>query len=243
MNKLMELERLVNTGGDEKRIAELRLELGSPVKKTVKLDGYRKPKKTGPMVKQIDKFSVDQYMEWKQLGLTDKEVSKKLDIGYSTLQDIKKQLGITFKSDIDTSYNTIKATVMGKLNNQRTIFTSVVKKFINETNEHVKRLERRHQNAAKESNAKIQSLQSTINRLEAENKKLKNNQQNLDIDRLEALMVNTSYEIDKVIDNTSMKDSNLVPLKNAKTNVDIAKEKFKKIRNNVKGDMVNNEKN
>lgn len=234
MNKLMELERLVMTGGDEKRIAELRAECGAVVKKEYKRDNNKKSHNEGPMVKAIDSFSVKQYMHYKSLGWTDKQVSKELNIGYSTLQDIKKKLGITFKSDIDTSYDTLKATVMGKLKTQNTIFTSIVMKFVNETNEHVKRMERRHQKSASDSNKKIQSLQSTIRQLEAENKKLKDNQQSLDVNRIETLMVNASYDIDRAIDNMGMKDPNLATLKNAKVNVDIVKEKFKKIRDDKK---------
>lgn len=71
--KYLELERLVETGGDKKKIEKLRNELGlNPTSGT-----------------KMSKLTVAKYAKYKQIGVTDKQIAKELNISLSLLKRFK----------------------------------------------------------------------------------------------------------------------------------------------------------
>lgn len=84
VNKMYELEHLVNTGGDKKRIDKLRNELGFERKQGRKIN-----------------FEVDEYYKLKAQGLSDREVAKLKQFSYNTLWKWKNRNGLTAKSKVE----------------------------------------------------------------------------------------------------------------------------------------------
>lgn len=147
---LFELEHLVMTGGDPKRIKQLRVELG--IERQDKPPST-KPKRTTPThVAFHKKFDVEKYLAMKESGMADKEIAADMGVSYSTLKIAKDKHDIIMatRRPVNMKDENRERLVMLKLKSQKTIEThivmDVIQKLHNDNEElrkHIKLLEKR----------------------------------------------------------------------------------------------------
>lgn len=124
--ELFELEHLVMTDGDPKRIAELRAKLGierqdRPIS--------TKPKRTTPVHVPFHKtFDINKYIACKEIGMADSEIAADMGVSYSTLKDAKDRFDIVVSHDtgLDVNNDVHEKLVLLKLRTQKTINTNLV---------------------------------------------------------------------------------------------------------------------
>lgn len=124
--ELMELERLVMTGGDPKRIEQLRAELGIERQDR---SPSNKPKRTTPVHVPFHKtFDIDKYIAMKEIGMADSEIAADMGVSYSTLKAAKDRFDIVVPYDtgLDVNNDVHERLVMLKLRTQKTINTHLV---------------------------------------------------------------------------------------------------------------------
>lgn len=123
---LFELERLVMTGGDPKRIEQLRAELGIERQDR---PPSNKPKRTKPVHVAFHKtFNVDKYLAMKEVGMMDREIAADMGVSYSTLKLAKDKHDIVMatRRPVDIEDENRERLVMIKLKSQKTIETHIV---------------------------------------------------------------------------------------------------------------------
>lgn len=89
--KYIELERLVETGGDENRIEELRRELGI----TTGVRNRPRP--------QADKFDVGKYKKLKRKNVPDRVIAEEFGMTLPSFKRWKGKLGLTASKEVLTN--------------------------------------------------------------------------------------------------------------------------------------------